>query len=150
MLSLATKTLSCFPSCGRIISFIFKKKCLPDTSVRKTIVSLRVIFSGQNSILWKERLVQPHSNNHCNILPGDVHRTEGYNRNDICVLHISSLTIFSKPVFKGLDLIKLIIFAASSRAFLSETGIFSPECEAERDAVIVYSLESLPSFTLRH
>ena len=64
-----------------------------------------------------------HNSNNCHIPQGN-HSTLG-------ILSISSHGIFQKTVFKGGDLIKLIIFAALLGTFLREAGGLLRVCGGE-------------------
>ena len=99
-------------------SFVhFIKECLLNTQVGILIVCLVIVLCL--AIVEKNVGLVCSSSNHTGALLWHSHHTSGYSKRASCTLRVLSDRILRRHLFKGRDLIQLIIITASSKIFLN-------------------------------
>lgn len=111
--SLTTNTVDCFPSSDRLTLFIFKR-----LSVKYPTWLMIVVLSSKNGVPIKMQLIQLiRQLQKCFSSRPSLYL--GVQQNCLIFYFI---TMLKRCIQKGINLIKLIIFAISSKTFLNETA----------------------------
>ena len=120
--SLATSTYVAFCEVTGILHPLLSK-WLPVPTSLHTMVRLPVVFSSENAFPWKSR--KCISQLDCtDALSWDGLHTSILSKTALCALSSWQHRIIKRSVFKGQDLIQLMIFIATRRTFLSKQAFF--------------------------
>lgn len=128
----------------------FSRKRLPGPQVWITIVFLSVLLSNKNGVLFKSAGWAWNSNSHTRAFLVDNHLLCNAAE---CFAHFPFChTELKRCVLKNWDLIRLIIFSASSRTFLGKAGFFCvlPVHGSRKYNNSWYSVVPLPWLSQRH